>query len=457
MKALFSLLFSMLAIASCSTHENLQELRLLDSNFKERVSQIGISQNSTKITPEEAAMVAYIDRFGAIQTKSEIRTAVSSTSPILGEDGDTLMYVIQYADQQGYMVVSATKNYHPILVDVEHGEYNPNQISQSGASLYYDAYKNAISSSQELPEDQLAQIRMQWSPYEEHIEPIRPKTKSSNDDLISLLEASIEEWEAEGYNYYFLWQCPNYLPEDIYNRFVSIAEGMSNENYDIYENCVILERRVDSQTNIGPLLETEWNQHRFNHNNQNVYTGCATVAVGQILAFHKYPTYYNWDGIFSSDTTCRLFLEDLAYDLDSNFGEDGTGNNINNVRDFLTQISYTCSRIDHNSNTVLSSLRSEKPVYMRGTNQNNEGHAWVCDGYRSRTSSFHFILKVISPAEPLCYETADSYSTSSGNSHFHMNLGWGGFNNGYYYDTTYDTDLEFDASRKDLVNISPNL
>ena len=113
MKALFSLLFSMLVIASCSTHENLQELRLLDSNTKERVSQIGISQNSTKITPEEAAMVAYIDRFGAIQTKSEIRTAVSSTSPILGEDGDTLMYVIQYADQQGYMVVSATKNYHP--------------------------------------------------------------------------------------------------------------------------------------------------------------------------------------------------------------------------------------------------------------------------------------------------------------------------------------------------------
>ena len=85
MKALRSLLFSMPLIASCSTHENLQELRLLDSNTKERVSQIGISQNSTKISPEEAAMVAYIDRFGAIQTKSEIRTAVSSTSPILGE------------------------------------------------------------------------------------------------------------------------------------------------------------------------------------------------------------------------------------------------------------------------------------------------------------------------------------------------------------------------------------
>ena len=85
MKALRSLLFLMLLIASCSTYENLQELRLLDSNTKERVSQIGMSQNSTKITPEEAAIVAYIDRFGAIQTKSEIRTAVSSTSPILGE------------------------------------------------------------------------------------------------------------------------------------------------------------------------------------------------------------------------------------------------------------------------------------------------------------------------------------------------------------------------------------
>ncbi len=457
MKTKLFFLLPMLLIASCSRNENPPEVQPSSPNSNERVYKIGISQNSTQITPEEAAIVAYMERFGAIRTRGDIDASISKTTPICNEQGDTLMFVIEYDNQQGYMAISATKNYHPILIDVESGEYNPDLISQSGASLYYDAYCTAIESSQEQSEERLAQIRMQWTPYEKYNEPIRPRTKSSNDDLISLLEASIEEWEAEGYNYYFLWQCPNYLPEDIYNRFVSIAEGMSNENYDIYENCVILERRVDSRTDIGPLLETEWNQHRFNHNNQNVYTGCATVAVGQILAFHKYPTYYNWDGIFSSDTTCRLFLEDLAYDLDSNFGEDGTGNNINNVRDFLTQISYTCSRIDHNSNTVFSSLRSEKPVYMRGTNQNNEGHAWVCDGYRSRTSSFHFILKVISPAEPLCYETADSYSTSSGNSHFHMNLGWGGSNNGYYFDTTYDTDLEFDASRKDLVNISPNL
>ena len=456
MKALRSLLFSMLLIASCSTHENLQELRLLDSNTKERVSQIGISQNSTKISPEEAAMVAYMERFGAIHTKSEIRTAVSSTSPILGEDGDTLMYVIQYADQQGYMVVSATKNYHPILVDVEHGEYNPNQISQSGASLYYDAYKNAIASSQEQPEDQLAQIRMQWSPYEEHIEPIRPKTKSSNDDLISLLEASIEEWEAEGYNYYFLWQCPNYLPEDIYNRFVSIAESLSNENYDIYENCVILERRVDSQTNIGPLLETAWNQHYFQYGTELVPVGCGPVALGQILAFHRYPTSFPWENIMISNSARRSFLETLAYSLDALFDPDGTSTEIDDVKELLNAYSYSCSLIDHNSSRVTTSLMNNRPVYMRGTNQNNEGHAWVCDGYSSRASSFNYILKVISPAEPLYYETADSYSTSYGSSHFHMNLGWGGLNNGYYFDSTYATDLEFDTRRKDLVNISQN-
>lgn len=450
MKALFSLLFSMLVIASCSTHENLQELRLLDSNTEERVSQIGISQNSTKITPEEAAMVAYIDRFGAIQTKSEIRTAVSSTSPILGEDGDTLMYVIQYADQQGYMVVSATKNYHPILVDVEHGEYNPNQISQSGASLYYDAYTNAIASSQELPEDQLAQIRMQWSPYEEHIEPIRPKTKSSNDDLISLLEASIEEWEAEGYNYYFLWQCPNYLPEDIYNRFVSIAEGMSNENYDIYENCVILERRVDSQTNIGPLLETAWDQHYFQYGTEIVPVGCGPVALGQILAYHRYPTTFPWEDIMNSDSTRYSFLETLAHSLDASFNPDGTSTTIGDVKDLLNAYSYSCSLIDHNPTRVTPSLRNNRPVYMRGSNQNDEGHAWVCDGYTTRASHFHYVLKVLSQFEPLCYETANSYSTSTnGNNYYHMNWGWGEGNNGFYLDNRIDLSED----RRDIVDI----
>ncbi|MBO7279103.1 MAG: C10 family peptidase [Bacteroidales bacterium] len=453
MKALFSLLFSMLLVASCSTHENLQELRLLDSNTKERVSQIGISQNSTKISPEEAAIVAYMERFGAIQTKSEIRTAVSSTSPILGEDGDTLMYVIQYADQQGYMVVSATKNYHPILVDVEHGEYNPNQISQSGASLYYDAYKNAIASSQEQPEDQLAQIRMQWSPYEEHIEPIRPKTKSSNDDLISLLEASIEEWEAEGYNYYFLWQCPNYLPEDIYNRFVSIAEGMSNENYDIYENCVILERRVDSQTNIGPLLETAWNQHRFIYSGDTVYVGCVSVALGQILAYHRNPISLNWDSILQGEAHRQAFLEDLAYSLESSFGETGTGASLEEVKDYLSYNDYSYTQINHNNNLVIGSLSNQRPVYMEGFRERaRSGHAWVCDGYRSSSSNFTYILKILSPAEPLCFETADSYSTSTASSQgLHMNWGWGGTDNGYYH----DSDIDYSRDRKELINIHP--
>lgn len=439
-------------IASCSRNENPPDVQPLSPNSNERVYKIGISQNSTQITPEEAAIVAYMERFGAIRTKGDIDASISKTTPICNEQGDTLMFVIEYDNQQGYMVISATKNYHPVLIDVESGEYNPDLISQSGASLYYDAYCTAIESSQEQSKERLAQIRMQWAPYEKYNEPIRPRTKSSNEDILSLVEASIQEWEAEGYNYYFLGQCPNYLPEEIYNRFVSIAEGLSNENYDIYENCVILERRIDSQTNIGPLLETEWNQHRFNHNNQNVYTGCATVALGQILAFHQYPYTFSWQNILNSEESQQSFLQTLAIDLNASFGEDGTGVHINNVKNYLSDNSYYYSHVDHSTlnNLVNSSLENRRPVYMQGFISDEIGHAWVCDGHRSTFHEFRYTLKVISPSEPIYYETADSYYRSTvGNQFYHMNWGWGPNHNGYYLNSA----INYQYNRENLVNI----
>lgn len=361
------------------------------------------------------------------------------------------MFVIEYDNQQGYMVISATKNYHPVLIDVESGEYNPDLISQSGASLYYDAYCTAIESSQEQSKERLAQIRMQWAPYEKYNEPIRPRTKSSNEDILSLVEASIQEWEAEGYNYYFLGQCPNYLPEEIYNRFVSIAEGLSNENYDIYENCVILERRVNSRTDIGPLLETTWNQHRFIYRGDSVYVGCVSVALGQILAYHRNPISLDWNSILQGEAHRQTFLEDLAYSLESSFGETGTGASLEEVKDYLSYNDYSYTQINHNNNLVIGSLYNQRPIYMEGFRERaRSGHAWVCDGYRSSSSNFTYILKILSPAEPLCFETADSYSTSTASSQgLHMNWGWGGTNNGYYH----DSDINYSRDRKELINI----
>ena len=366
------------------------------------------------------------------------------------------MFVIQFKNEQGYIVVSATKNYHPILVEVDSGIYDYDIISQSGISYLYESYKEEIRKSRNLPKESVLKERMGWAKYEIAQRDDYPFSKSS-DPLIDLIESSIAEWEAEGYNYYFLGQCPNYLPENIYNRFISIAQNTANENYDYMENSVILELRRDSETNIGPLLTTSWNQHTFEVENELVYTGCATVAIGQILAYHQFPTDINWQLILSKNPFYRRsFLEELAYDLSADFGEDGTGVSIDNVKSYLTQINYSYSEINHNTSTVLTSLNSNYPVYMRGSDSEYpwaNGHAWVCDGYRSNSSSFRYILKVISPAEPLSYETVDSYNTSTGNSRFHMNLGWGGSQNGYYHDSNYTSDLDYKHNRKDLVNI----
>ena len=157
--------------------------------------------------------------------------------------------------------------------------------------------------------------------------------------------------------------------------------------------------------------------------------------------YHRNPISLDWDSILQGEAHRQAFLKDLAYSLESSFGETGTGASLVEVKNYLSYNDYSYTQINHNNNLVIGSLSNQRPVYMEGDREReNErprsGHAQVCDGYRSSSSNFTYILKIISPADPLFYETADSYSTSTARSQgLHMNWGWGGTNNGYYHDS----------------------
>lgn len=109
----------------------------------------------------------------------------------------------------------------------------------------------------------------------------------------------------------------------------------------------------------------------------------------------------------------------------------------------------------HNPDQVESSIKSGKPVYMRGRDVSTRaGHAWVCDGYRYTMTSKEYSLYTIplgvsqiteltKVASEIVYEYP--YATSE---YFHMN--WGSTSslyNGFYLNnnvevSNYDFDLE---------------
>ena len=312
-------LIGVLMLCSCQQDELFKERRDLGRTPERGSGRMGISRSSPKITPQEAAIVACLERFGPACTKGEVEEEVSEVIPICGDVGDTLMYVVQYTEAGGYMVVSATKNYYPILVEVEQGEYNSELIAQTGASLYYDSYKEAIQASEGQSEDSVVQMRMQWLPYLERSVPASVGTKSTNDELLDLVESSIAEWEAEGKNYYFLCEGkPEFMPQEVYDSFVQMASEQANENYNYMDNSVILEYPSTQIVNVGPLFDgTDINWPMMlimldNNPYNAVSTGTGPTAVSWIMAYHRYPGTYDWTSIIGGLYPRLAFLKELV-------------------------------------------------------------------------------------------------------------------------------------------------
>ncbi|MEI6883567.1 MAG: C10 family peptidase [Bacteroidota bacterium] len=229
-------------------------------------------------------------------------------------------------------------------------------------------------------------------------------------------------------------------------------------------------------TTVGPLLTTTWDQGCY-YNELcpanaggvcgHTWVGCTATAMAQILKYWNYPeggkgynsyiprynpqygpqsvffneTDYNWAGMPDVLTNSNNSVATLMYhsgvsaNMDYNTSASGAylyraANGFRNNFDYsdsLTQM-YRSSVTDSLwSITIKQNLNIGRPVLMEGyTNNGNQGHAWVCDGYQSDT-------------------------------YYHMNWGWSGSANGFYLLNNLNPGgYNFNNSQSVLINIVPN-
>lgn len=129
---------------------------------------------------------------------------------------------------------------------------------------------------------------------------------------------------------------------------------------------------------------------------QRAYTGCAMVAVSQIMAYHQKPysnyiTAAMWPTMINNRYTSvelkRLML-DLFNTMNIGYDENGTNSTISKARDFLNNNGYTAgSTQDYTFDRAWNAL-NYGPTMISGTNANGKGHGWIIDGVRNtRTTS----------------------------------------------------------------------
>ena len=216
------------------------------------------------------------------------------------------------------------------------------------------------------------------------------------------------------------------------------------------------------------------------------------VAIAQIMSYYQYPTSFvrthddsnitqtlNWAGLTSSPdaNNCTSSDKDALAHLIREIGKTvrmryyvyGSYAFIDSVKTYLPNLGYNPNMVieDYDFSLVTSELDNNRPVYMRGANSLDEGHAWVVDGYRSHWS-----------------ETTEYYETGMGGdriisnvtaslySHLHINWGYDGKCNGYYTTRVFDMSnsvqldtgvglvenpTRYDTELQIIVGLTPNI
>lgn len=200
---------------------------------------------------------------------------------------------------------------------------------------------------------------------------------------------------------------------------------------------------------IQPLVTTKWsqenpyNQKCFTANGEQAVTGCVATALAQVMYYHKWPraattaipaysdngsysqlpsTTFDWDNMkdcytgneTADDPHAAAVAQLMVYcghSVKMDYGVSGSGADTNETVNALSNYfgyenTPSCIRRGSFSseeweNILYNELHHGRPVIYTGRTANNEGHAFICDGY-------------------------------DGDGLYHINWGWGGLSEGYF-------------------------
>lgn len=334
---------------------------------------------------------------------------IESITPIENEEnGNTVYYIINFKSK-GFIILSADDRVYPILgySKVNNFPINEEKYPNGLVEWLFDS-KEKIVNVRSKNEEQLSYIKHAWNRF------------------------SIQ----------------NFLNDDNSDSFGIPQPGSGNE--DGCENIHITK---------GPLLATTWGQGiGYNNNapnlgcnnysNGNAPTGCVATAMAQIMRYHQFPSTYNWNIMpnATGSSATSILMRDIGDAVNMNWGCNGSSADTENevASSFINDFGYSsASYADYNHNVVKQQINWNRPVILRGGRNTgwwifgvySDGHAWVCDGYKS----------------------SEWCETGNSTLYLHMNWGWGSntFNGYYAYNNWNPGSHTFNYKRGIVFNILP--
>lgn len=391
MKKLLTLFAVVIVLAACSNQEdampasqtsvkNTSYIRSFDEALQIAQSSISILEGS-EITRSGSTRKINLDDSKVYKQNALTRSAASAN--------DTLMYVFNFEDNQGFAVIAANRNTDALIAVTEKGHYDPDNTSVvEGFNFYMDKVKEYL-----------------------RIVPLKPIIPDSiyRDSLVIKPDYSSKvgpyvtvEWgqvQPEGE------LCPNNLSGC---TNTACAQIMSYYEYPT---------SIDITYDNTPFVQNlNWSQMK-NHLTQHPYSNCITQATHRSISLlHRQLGHLNHSE-YTQDCGTRTYTELYVGNTMQSLGYQ-TGN-------------WT----PYNISEAKNQLDINHLLLIRGDVVNEDsGHAWVLDGYlpyRQYTYRLQpigidgaWMVTNIIPGSIVSYAC-------------HMNWGWYGECNGYYSTTPF--------------------
>lgn len=453
-KTLLTLLVS-LALFSCND-KPVEDFTNSETPSFDSKNMMRIDREKSVISANDAQNVAclFFNKGKKVPTKSGQNMSVEEISD--QNTGNPLLYVVNFGENNGFVVISASKKCTPILAFSDKGSFDLGE--NSAAKLYIDSYKSAIKEAYLDTSDSLRlKYALQWASYEKRL----PVTKSISYELSQKIQAEVQRKEALGYEHLGNITAAQYfLPESNYQSLLQEMRDVTDPQYDYTEVNQFFIKSYDYKS-IGPLLQTKWGQYSpFSVDAPNGYAGCVPIAVAQITYYHKFPNKYNWDAIpassdllSTSNPSFVYFIKDIRNLCNVVYSNDGTSATINDAKNAFQSLGYNASIRNYNNTTIYQSISCESPICLLGKNSlSGVGHAWVCDGYMNKRyeASISFVPSENDPRfrgdriPGSIFVDYDTFAYSPSwldqdqyGEFFHMNMGWDGAHNGWYREIVY--------------------
>lgn len=391
-----------------------------DPNRRSFAEAVQIAQNSINMLEEDKAVTRGIAPVRKLNLKDGVKTfrKAGTRSDEANSDNDTLLYVFNFEDNQGFSIVSASRHVEGLIAVVEEGSYDPAvPTGNPGFDTYMDmakayvAFKDKEGSEKETL---LTKATTRQNPMYNHV----------YDTVFyqNIAQRITVRW---GENYRMGQYCPNNMCG---SSSTAAAQIMSYYQYP-YGRALNYSGADTSYTLF------DWNNmcnssHLYADHTYNVDVYDKQIGRLARQLGHEAGASYSTNG--DTDTPEANMRSTMI----------SWGYNAGSIAD------YSYSNVD-NTYVIGTLLGAGKLVYMYGTNSDNKRHVWVIDGCKY-VKAYERIMISYDGINWSVFQEVATHRTY----HNHINWGMRGAGNGYFYSNVLNAynAISYDPNNYPLSN-----